>query len=262
MMKKRSILLTFLIVYLFVLAIGGKKVYAQIPSRPDSYYYDETNILDDKTKELVEKTSENYQKTKKKPQVVVAAIKSTDGDSIDSYAPDLFENWGIGNSKYNNGVLILYALNNGQRNVRIEVGYGLEGAITDAQTGQILQKYKNDLKSNDTQKINYGLQHVFNSVTTLIDKEYGYKVTKEKNKEESGNDNNPWGSLVIFVIIILIALFFNGGGSSGPGGRYYRRGTYVGTGMGGYFGSGSGGSSGGGFGGFGGGSSGGGGSSI
>lgn len=266
-MKKKTFLLTFLMMLVMSLGFGIKDAKASIPNKPNAYYYDEINLLDDKTKNLVETTSENYQDTKKQPQVVMAAIKSTDSDSIDSYAPDMFEKWGIGNADEDNGVLILYALNNGERNVRIEVGYGLEGGLTDAQTGEILQKYKNDLKSNDKTRINNALRHVFNAVTTLVDKEYGYKVTKEKNREKV-EDNGIDGKYAfwIFAGIIILTLFGGFGGGSGPGGRRRRRqGMFYGGYFGGGFGSSGGsssGSSGGGFGGFGGGSSGGGGSSI
>lgn len=265
-MRRKYFLLIGLVFFLTLIGFSNNTVQATIPDKPNSYYYDETNTLDAKTKDLVEQVSEGYQDTKKQPQVALAVIKSTDGDSIDSYAPQIFEKWGIGNADEDNGILILYALNEGQRNVRIEVGYGLEGAITDAQTQAILQKYKADLKSTDNTKVNAGLQHVFNSITTLIDKEYGYKVTKKKETVQS-TESNKWTSIIAFIMIVIFIIITSGGGGSGGsgGGRYYRRGFYGGVLGGSIFGgsgSSGGGSSGGGFGGFGGGSSGGGGSSI
>lgn len=62
-------------------------------------------------------------------QVVVATIDSTDGESIESYANRLFRHWGLGQAEENNGVLLLVAVND--RKMRIEVGYGLEGTLTD-----------------------------------------------------------------------------------------------------------------------------------
>jgi uncharacterized protein len=63
-------------------------------------------------------------------QLVVATVKSLDGDDIEPYANALFRAWKLGEKQKNNGVLLLVAPN--EHKVRIEVGYGLEGALTDA----------------------------------------------------------------------------------------------------------------------------------
>ncbi|MFE1597327.1 TPM domain-containing protein [Methylobacterium sp. ID0610] len=77
--------------------------------------------LDAKLKAHEDKTSD---------QVVVATVRSLQGTSIEDYANRLFRAWKLGQAKANNGVLLLVAP--GERKVRIEVGYGLEGALTDA----------------------------------------------------------------------------------------------------------------------------------
>jgi uncharacterized protein len=63
-------------------------------------------------------------------QLVVATIKTLDGDDVESYANGLFRYWKLGEAKKNNGVLFLVAPS--ERKMRIEVGYGLEGVLTDA----------------------------------------------------------------------------------------------------------------------------------
>ncbi len=63
-------------------------------------------------------------------QLVVATVASLDGQEIEPYANELFRAWGLGQKTKNNGVLLLVAPN--ERRVRIEVGYGLEGTLTDA----------------------------------------------------------------------------------------------------------------------------------
>src|SRR5688572_33269944 len=62
-------------------------------------------------------------------EVVVATVTSLDGMTIEEYANRLFADWGIGKRQRDNGVLLLVAPND--REVRIEVGYGLEGTIPD-----------------------------------------------------------------------------------------------------------------------------------
>lgn len=63
-------------------------------------------------------------------QLVVATVRSLEGQEIEPYANGLFRTWQLGEKAKNNGVLLLVAPN--ERRVRIEVGYGLEGTLTDA----------------------------------------------------------------------------------------------------------------------------------
>jgi uncharacterized protein len=63
-------------------------------------------------------------------QLVVATVSSLDGEEIEPYANELFRTWKLGQKDKNNGVLLLVAPK--ERRVRIEVGYGLEGTLTDA----------------------------------------------------------------------------------------------------------------------------------
>ena len=69
-------------------------------------------------------------------QLVVATVGSLDGQEIEPYANALFRAWKLGEADRNNGVLLLVAPN--ERRVRIEVGYGLEGTLTDALASVII----------------------------------------------------------------------------------------------------------------------------
>lgn len=278
--KQQIGLLCALLLGFWLSMLGHQTVAAALPAKPQYNFYDETQTLTTKTEKLVSDRNLYYDQTKAKPQVMVAVIKSTDGDSIDSYAPDLFQKWGIGQAGKDNGILILYAMNQGARNVRIEVGYGLESVITDSISGRILQKYKTQLKSSDPAKVNQGLQQTFNSVVSLIDAHYGYKGNKynlsaeevaELKQGQRHSDKRwvKWIGLVVTILVIAWILGNSGGGGSGPGSRRRDHGDalpwwlWLGSSSG-SGGSSWGGGSGGGFGGFsgGGGSSGGGGASI
>jgi uncharacterized protein len=70
-------------------------------------------------------------------QLVVATVKSLNGNSVEEYANRLFRRWQLGQRGKNNGVLLLHAP--AERKIRIEVGYGLEGTLTDAITKFIIQ---------------------------------------------------------------------------------------------------------------------------
>lgn len=71
-------------------------------------------------------------------EVTVVTIVALGDESIESYAEALFQKWGIGKKGADNGVLFIMALE--ERKMRIEVGYGLEGVLTDGRAGRILDK--------------------------------------------------------------------------------------------------------------------------
>jgi uncharacterized protein len=201
-------------------------------------------------------------------QIAIVLVKTLDGYPIEEYATKLFREWGIGNKKTNNGVLILASID--ERKIRIEVGYGLEGAIPDITTASII---RNDIvPSFKTGEYYHGLDLATNSLSKAAVGEY--KVQREKVSKGKGSGG---GSLITFLIILVIVIaLVSGGGRGGGGGMMSRRGagniaeTLFWTSLlsggggsrgGGFAGGGGFGGGGGGFGGFGGGSSGGGGAS-
>jgi uncharacterized protein len=72
-------------------------------------------------------------------ELAVVVVASLDGQSVEQYAERLFKMWGIGKAGKDNGLLLLWS--KGDRKVRIEVGYGLEGTIPDGKAGAILDAY-------------------------------------------------------------------------------------------------------------------------
>jgi len=90
---------------------------------------DEANILSAREREALSSKLAELE-TKSGIQLVVATVNSLQGQEIEPYANELFRTWKLGEKAKNNGVLLLVAPN--ARRVRIEVGYGLEGTLTDA----------------------------------------------------------------------------------------------------------------------------------
>lgn len=137
------------------------------------YYYDESGILTAETKEIILKANNYYEQTDENPQIVVAIIETLEGETIENYSVELFEKWKIGNDTYDNGVLILFALI--EREVRFEIGYGLEGALTDGKTGKILDNNLSYLSEN---QYDLGLQRIFLDTAAEVNAEYKYKNTE------------------------------------------------------------------------------------
>lgn len=96
---------------------------------------DQADIIAPSTKSAIE-TKLSDLEDKSGIQLVVASVNSLDGLDVETYANGLFRAWKLGETKKNNGVLFLVAPN--ERKMRIEVGYGLEGTLTDALSKIIL----------------------------------------------------------------------------------------------------------------------------
>lgn len=183
-------------------------------------------------------------------QVVVVTVKSLNGEDLESYSLNLARSWRIGSDKNDDGILLLLAVD--ERKVRIEVGYGLEGALPDSKTGRILDTYGVDrFKKND---FSTGLAAVYDSLVNEVYIEKGLDPADGYTPVEDYSLTTKEKVIAYGIIaLIVLAFIFTNRGKRKRGFVYYGGG----FGGGGFSGSGS---SGGGFSG-GGGSFGGGGSS-
>ena len=96
---------------------------------------DQAGLLDAGTRASLSAKLEALEK-QTTDQIVVVTLKSLQGETIESYGVQLGRHWGIGQKEKNNGALLIVAVK--ERKVRIEVGYGLEGVLTDALTKVII----------------------------------------------------------------------------------------------------------------------------
>ena len=230
---------------LLLLTVGTVPSFAAKWPAPVGAVNDFAHVLSaDQAQELENYLDDFQEKTGN--AIVVATFPSVEGADVDRAAVELFQAWGIGQKGKDNGILILASIND--RRARIEVGYGLEGVITDADAGDILRSQVYPYFKQ--QQYGQGLTNAAQALVQLIQRGGG-------QPQENANDNGlPLGEglKIIFIIaIILIYLFIRirfGG--------WWGRGFYGG---GGGWGGGGFGGGGGGFGGFGGGGSGGGGAS-
>lgn len=107
-----------------------------VPTAPNGYVLDEANILSDNT-ELQLQTELATLAQETSTQIVVVTLASLQGYEPEQVALELGRSWGVGQEGSDNGLIFLIAPND--QAARIEVGYGLEGVITDAQSYQILE---------------------------------------------------------------------------------------------------------------------------
>lgn len=106
------------------------------PGQATGFVNDFANILQPDQKLALEQKLNAFEQNTGN-EISVVTIKSLDGDTVENFAEKLFQEWGIGKEREDNGILLLIALDD--REMRIEVGYGLEGSLTDILSSRIIR---------------------------------------------------------------------------------------------------------------------------
>ena len=139
-------------------------------------------------------------------QLVVATVPSLQGEEIEPFANELLRYWQLGEKTKNNGVLLLVAPN--EHRVRIEVGYGLEGTLTDALSAVIIANAMTTrFKAND---YGGGIERGVDDIITVLTTDSADWQARPQLRLDSG-DNSPSAAMpfllaAIFVIILLSAV--------------------------------------------------------
>ena len=172
-------------------------VWAAVVSPNDAFYvYDGAQVLSEETKQYILNNSQELE-SKTGAQIVVVTITSLDGQSLEGYATELFRQWGIGDSKKNNGLLLLCAVED--RQFRVEVGYGLEGDLPDGKTGRMQDAYIIPLLRED--KFDAGIKNGYNAFLQEVADVYGVSITGETAVSYENEDFNS-----AFVVCTVIGL--------------------------------------------------------
>lgn len=220
----------------------------EVPSRPEGRVTDQTRTLSPSEIGALDRKLANFE-GETTNQIAVLLIPSLEGDSLEDYSIRLAEKWKIGQKGMNNGAILLIVQND--HKIRIEVGYGLEGALPDALTGTII---RNEIAPRFRAGQFYqGIEAGIDAIMAATKGEY-----KARPQEKRGSLLASW---LPFLILLVFFGFFAVAASQARRRHYHSGGSGGWTSGGGFFGGGfSGGDSGGGFSG-GGGSFGGGGAS-
>ena len=134
----------------------------------DFFVNDFADVIDDNIEtELQAIGASLYNQTT--AQVVVVTVESLDGYEVDEYALELGREWGVGSEDTDNGVVLL--LSETDRQVTIQVGYGLEGCLPDGKTGRILDNYAIPYLRNDD--FSTGLCEAYKAIVSVVCEEYG-----------------------------------------------------------------------------------------
>jgi uncharacterized protein len=228
------IALIFLLVFIWP-SVAPAAVTVPKPS-PELYVLDQAGVISDETEAMIIKTSQDLEQ-KTKAQVAVVTLNTLDGQPIEDVALAIGRQWQLGDKELNNGLLILVVPS--ERKARIEVGYGLEGALPDAKTGRIQDQFM--LPAFREGNYNLGISNGYKVIVAEIAKEYGVTVNitgvnQPVQDEPVAREISAWqvilGAFGLMLLMWLDMRFFNGfflgliigslfrGGGRGGGGGF------------------------------------------
>ncbi|NJD03888.1 MAG: TPM domain-containing protein, partial [Ruminiclostridium sp.] len=150
-------------------------------------------------------------------QVVLVTIDSLNGNDLETYSIELAMKWGIGKKQNDNGVLMLFS--KAERQLRIEVGYGLEGALPDSKVARIREDYIKPYTAEPKNDFDSGLYYGYLAIVNEVANEYGVKIdtftggtskTPESPQPYTSGRDGRSGFTFVLIVLFLIAdgIFF------------------------------------------------------
>jgi len=229
----------YILIWLMLLLLYAPAFALEIPEKPEGRITDRTGTLSRNEIAALERKMAAFERETTN-QIAVLLILSLAGDSLEDYSIRLAEKWKVGQKGKNNGVILLIVKN--ERKLRIEVGYGLEGALPDALAGSII---RNEIAPRF--KAGQFYQGIDAGVTAIMEATKGeYQAPKKKGR----GVNLPFW-LIFLLIFLSFGIFsalhsmrrrrqYHSGGSRGwmTGGGFFRGRSFGGSSGGGFSGGG------------------------
>ncbi|MGI6648311.1 MAG: TPM domain-containing protein [Bacillota bacterium] len=209
---KRLSLVLILMLGLITFCLGtisnGLNAASPIPSPPATFYVlDEAQVISSQVEDLIISVNQDLA-AKTKAQIVVVTLRSSEDRPLEELGLGILRDWGVGDRELNNGLVMLVIPE--ERKSRIEVGYGLEGALPDGKTGRIQDDYMIPyFKQND---YNQGILNGFLALAQETANEYQVTLNMSNqqperlNSQPTGNSLSTWQ--IILIVLGLVLLYF------------------------------------------------------
>lgn len=182
---------------------------ATIPSATSKFYVNDfAGIFSEEEKSKLMESAVNLANDRNGVQVVVSTVESLDGDTIENYAVNMYNQYGIG--KNDMGILILCSVQD--RKLRVEVGKSMEAYINDSKAGRFMREYAIPLLKEN--KFNEGLinlqQALINEIIACVPEDVG-NTTDTSSKDTAPIDATPLllflgGGLAIALVVYIVIL--------------------------------------------------------
>ncbi len=179
---------------------GQVRAEAPIPPAPTGgdYIVDQADILSDEQEANLNSTLASYEK-QTSVEIGILTVSSIENDYIENFSLNVARNWGIGQEGKNNGALLIVSVND--RKLRIEVGTGLEGDLTDSRAGQIIRnritpQFK---QGNYYQGIREGVDGMILAINATDDPQLQASSISAANADD-------WLGLFVFAGYLLVTI--------------------------------------------------------
>jgi len=135
------------------------------PGKPTGYVNDFAGMFSTEARSKLENRLTEFAKTTGN-EISIVTIEKLNNESIETYAEKLFQEWGIGDEKLDSGLLLL--ISKSDREMRIEVGYGLESIITDIESSRIIREVLMPAFKNDAydEGVAQAVERIINDIST------------------------------------------------------------------------------------------------
>lgn len=136
-------------------------------------------------------------------QIALLTIPSLEGENLESYSLKVAEQWGLGQKDRDNGILLLVAMQ--EKQIRLEIGYGLEPIMTDAKSGYIIREVivPEFQKGNFYQGIASGLLMTGQIITKDYDISEEELAAYQKQQTKSKKPQLPVGFLIFLFMMVF-----------------------------------------------------------
>jgi uncharacterized protein len=183
----------------------------EVPAHGGVWVHDEANVLSPGTIAQLEQILK-AERDSTSNQIAILIVPSLEGEDIDGFGIRVADAWKAGDVKKDNGVIFIVSIQD--RKMRIEVGQGLEGVLTDALSSRI---NRNEVAPQFRQG-NYDAGILAGTIA-IIQAIKGTYVNESPPQRGKRGSRSPWGT-VLLIIIIIIAMSRRKGGGGGMGGYW------------------------------------------
>lgn len=177
----------------------------QIPPAPTKYFNDYTGTVSANTADTLNRQLEQYERQSSNQLVVAIYPKMESDSSVEDYTVRVAQSWKVGQKGKNNGAVLFVFKED--RQLYIQVGYGLEPTLTDAASHDIIE---NILKPRFRQgNFDAGLSEAVNAMIAATKGEYtGTGRTQDESRASNRGRSSPVSALfIVFVVVIMLINF-------------------------------------------------------
>jgi uncharacterized protein len=196
---RRSILHLSSFILLFLLAVPLAAL--DVPPPPTQWFTDRAGIVAPTEGDLLNRKLEQFEQSSG-AQFIIYTFPSLEDESLEDFTIRCVEQWKVGQKKYDNGLVLFVFVK--EQKLRVEVGYGLEGTITDAFSSRVIREYI--APAFQQRQYGAGLNAAADAIIAKI--RGGEAPVPPMQRPDSGTQSDGEDIGIVPVIIILFVVFF------------------------------------------------------